>query len=93
MRDLRPGDKTWIVHGREEILVANVGGHFCAMDNVCSHSGGSLADGSLAGTIVRCPLHGWEYDVTTGCCTHIRDECLRTFPVVTEGEQLFVELP
>lgn len=84
---------TWITHGREEILVANIRGEFRAMDNVCSHSGGSLADGYLDGSIVMCPLHGWEYDVTTGCCLHIRDECLRTFPVVVQDGQIFVEVP
>ena len=83
---------TWVSHEREEILVANVEGTFRAMDNVCSHSGGALADGYLDGHIVMCPLHGWEYDITTGCCTHIRDECLRTFPVVVTDGEIFVEV-
>ena len=84
---------TWAQHGREEILVANAGGVLYAMDNVCSHSGGSLADGSLRQTVVSCPLHGWQYDLTTGCCIHIRDECLRTYPVVIQDGQILVELP
>lgn len=84
---------TWIPHGREEILVANVNGRRYAMDNICSHSGGSLADGWLEDTIVVCPLHGWEYNVTTGCCTHIRDECLRTYPVIVQDGDVFVEVP
>lgn len=75
------------------MLVANVAGRLWAMDNICSHSGGSLADGSLSGAVIRCPLHGWEYDVTTGCCTHIANECLRTFPVIVRDGQIFVELP
>ncbi len=83
---------TWIPHGRGEILVANVDDHLYAMDNICSHSGGSLADGYLEGTIVICPLHGWEYDVTSGCCTHIRDECLRTYAVVVQEGSIFVEV-
>jgi nitrite reductase/ring-hydroxylating ferredoxin subunit len=84
---------TWITHGREEILVANLGDRYCAMDNICSHSGGSLGDGWLEGNVVICPLHGWEYDVTTGCCTHIRDECLATFPVVLRDGDVCVEVP
>jgi nitrite reductase/ring-hydroxylating ferredoxin subunit len=84
---------TWIPHGREEILVANIGGRYYAMDNICSHSGGSLADGWLEDTTVVCPLHGWEYDVPSGCCTHITNECLRTFPVSVEDGHVFVEAP
>lgn len=82
----------WVRHGREEIMVANAGGRLYAIDNVCSHSGGSLADGYLRGTSVTCPLHSWEYDVTTGCCTHIENECLRTFPVFVENGQIYVEI-
>ena len=83
---------TWVRHGREEILVANVDGTLYAIDNVCSHSGGSLADGWLTGTTVICPLHTWQYDLVSGCCTHIRDECLRKYEVVVEGEDIFVEV-
>ena len=74
-------------------MVANLGGVYYAMDNVCSHSGGSLADGYLRGPRVVCPLHGWEYELSSGCCTHIPDECLRTFPVVRQDGQIYVELP
>jgi nitrite reductase/ring-hydroxylating ferredoxin subunit len=84
---------TWVPHGRGEIMVANVDGAYHAMDNICSHSGGSLADGYLDGAVVMCPLHGWEYDVTSGCCTHIRDECLPTFSVVVQDGEVFVEVP
>ena len=83
---------TWIAHGREEILVANVAGQFYAMDNVCSHSGGSLADGWLQDNTVICPLHTWQFDLTTGCCTHIRDECLRTYKVQVQDGQVMVEV-
>jgi len=91
--ELGPGAMTWIAHGREEILVANLAGRYYAMDNVCSHSGGSLADGWLEANTVICPLHGWEYDVTSGCCTHIANECLRTFPVVLQAGDIFVRVP
>jgi nitrite reductase/ring-hydroxylating ferredoxin subunit len=84
---------TWATHGREEVLVANVDGVYHAMDNVCPHSGGALADGWIKESIVMCPLHGWEFDVVTGCCTHIKDECLRTFPVVVQDDHIYVELP
>jgi nitrite reductase/ring-hydroxylating ferredoxin subunit len=91
--ELPPGQMIWIPQGRGEIMVANLGDEFRAMDNVCSHSGGSLADGWLEGTTVICPLHGWEYDVTSGCCTHITNECLQTFPVVVKDGDIYVAVP
>ncbi|MFA6098301.1 MAG: Rieske 2Fe-2S domain-containing protein [Patescibacteria group bacterium] len=52
--------------GDQEILVANVGGSFYAINNKCPHMGGSLADGKLDGSIVHCPRHGSMFDVKTG---------------------------
>lgn len=50
----------------KEILVANVAGTFYAMDNQCTHMGGSLASGKLNGSVVTCPKHGAMFDVKTG---------------------------
>jgi nitrite reductase/ring-hydroxylating ferredoxin subunit len=32
----------------------------------CPHLEGPLFEGSLAGSVITCPWHGWRYDVTTG---------------------------
>ena len=55
----------FMVQGRK-ILLANVAGQFYAMDAVCSHMQGDLSRGKLQGTIVTCPVHGSQYDVTNG---------------------------
>jgi nitrite reductase/ring-hydroxylating ferredoxin subunit len=49
------------------IAVANVGGHYYAFDDACTHEQCSLNEmGELAGTTVMCTCHGSEFDVTTG---------------------------
>jgi nitrite reductase/ring-hydroxylating ferredoxin subunit len=64
------------------IVVFNIGGEFFALANRCPHQGGSLCEGRLVGLIessepgqyrysrrgeiIRCPWHGWEFDVRTG---------------------------
>ena len=52
--------------GGERIAVANVGGSFHAFGNMCTHRQCFLALGVLEGTIVTCPCHGSQFDVTTG---------------------------
>ncbi len=37
-----------------------------AIDNTCTHAGGSLCDGTFEDGVVQCPLHGAKFDVTTG---------------------------
>ncbi|MBM3141572.1 MAG: Rieske (2Fe-2S) protein [Chloroflexi bacterium] len=57
--------KEVVVQGKE-ILLARVGGKYYATANRCPHFGGNLSRGSLEGTVVTCPLHGSQFDLTDG---------------------------
>ena len=48
------------------ILFVYINSKFYAMDGLCSHKQGDLSKGTLKGFIVRCPVHGSEFDVRTG---------------------------
>lgn len=52
--------------GERQVAVANVEGDLHAFDDLCTHQQCSLAEGDLDGTIVECPCHGSQFDVTTG---------------------------
>ena len=54
-----------IVAGRV-VALANVDGLFHAIDGLCPHQGGPLGTGTLCGTTLTCPWHGWQFDVVTG---------------------------
>ena len=49
-----------------QVALFNVDGTFYAIDNACSHVGGSLGEGSLEGDQVECPWHGARFNVKTG---------------------------
>ena len=49
-----------------EIAIANVNGKFYAIDDRCGHASARLSSGGLRGNIVTCPLHGAQFDVTSG---------------------------
>ena len=53
------------VNGRE-ILLARVGDKYYAADNRCPHMGGKLSQGRLEGTVITCPLHGSQFDLSDG---------------------------
>jgi nitrite reductase (NADH) small subunit len=53
------------VNGRW-VALFNVDGTYHAIDAICLHRGGPLAEGTLSQRIVTCPWHGWQFDVTTG---------------------------
>jgi nitrite reductase/ring-hydroxylating ferredoxin subunit len=77
------------VQGRQ-VAVFNVEGQFHAVDNVCEHQGGPLADGELDGCIVTCPWHGWTYDVTSGQSPDDPDTKVQPFAVKVEGDDVLI---
>jgi len=39
---------------------------YYAMDDLCTHDGGPLAEGTLEDHVIECPRHGARFDVRTG---------------------------
>jgi nitrite reductase/ring-hydroxylating ferredoxin subunit len=74
------------------VNVVNVGGHLYALDDTCTHSGCSLANGSLYGTTVTCACHGSQFDVTSGALLRgPARRAERSRLVQIHGEDLLVE--
>lgn len=90
--DCPPGSANeYVVEGRV-VAVFNVDGQLYALDGVCPHQGGPLGKGELAGTIVTCPWHGWQFDVTSGQHQLSPSICHPVVPVRIEGDQIEVDL-
>jgi nitrite reductase/ring-hydroxylating ferredoxin subunit len=79
--------------GGERIAVANVSGTLHAFDDTCTHLQCSLAEGELEGTVVTCPCHGSQFDVTSGeVLRGPAQEPVRSYAARLENEALQVEL-
>lgn len=75
---------SWHAFDLEEIsiLVFNLNGNFYAIQNVCTHDGGTLSEGHLEGDEIVCPRHGAHFCVRTGAVTQPPAyEDVTTFPV------------
>jgi len=64
--ELSPGQMKRVVVSGREILIARVGDRYYAADNRCPHMGGNLSQGTLDGTVVTCPRHGSQFDLSNG---------------------------
>jgi 3-phenylpropionate/trans-cinnamate dioxygenase ferredoxin subunit len=98
--DLAPGTMRAVEANGKLLLLANVDGRFWAMDAICSHKGGRLAEGNLQGVNVICPLHRSTYDVRTGkIVSNVKIPLigkasdLRVYNVTVEGEEVIVDVP
>jgi 3-phenylpropionate/trans-cinnamate dioxygenase ferredoxin subunit len=89
--ELAPGTMKRIdVRGRR-ILLANVEGRLCAVDDTCTHEDASLSTGVLKGELVKCPLHGSRFNVCTGkAMEEPAEENLRTYAVRLEGGRVLI---
>jgi nitrite reductase/ring-hydroxylating ferredoxin subunit len=82
LSELPPGDRRIITVGGRTIGVLNVDGALYALRNSCPHQGAPLCLGIVKGTtlarrpyeyeygreneIIKCPWHGWEFEIATG---------------------------
>jgi nitrite reductase/ring-hydroxylating ferredoxin subunit len=90
--DVPPGAMKLIKAGGSEVVVANVGGEFCAFGNICPHEGGPLAEGELDGDEVVCPWHYTRFDVRTGVAIEgVTDEPIPVYATRIDGDQILVE--
>ena len=80
--EVPPGGRKLVTVRGRPIAVFNLGGEYFGLLNRCPHQGGSLCEGlvtavvtadrpgqylmSRQGEIIRCPWHGWEFDIRTG---------------------------
>ena len=89
--ELRVGQMKLVRFGQNRIVVGRTERGYVAFDDRCTHRGGSLADGALAGDVVQCPWHGSQFDVHTGAVTHgPAQEGVRTYPIAVRDGRLWL---
>jgi nitrite reductase/ring-hydroxylating ferredoxin subunit len=110
VEDIPEGTRKLVTLRGREIAVFNLKGEYFALLNRCPHEGASLICGvmvglvesrepgdfiySRAGEMVRCPWHGWEYDIRTGqsyCDPH--DIKVKRYAVRVEPGERIVKGP
>ena len=101
------GERRLIEANGKSIGVFNTGKQVVAVLNICPHAYAPVCRGKVGGTtlpskagefvwgreneILRCPWHGWEFDLHSGQCLTDRRK-LKRFPVVIRDDRIFVEV-
>jgi len=91
--DFKAAKSKYLDLAGKEIALFHIEGTFYATDNFCPHRGGPLFRGHVEpGPSVRCPLHGWAFDIESGKCLNMPQAKISTFPVEIRGEEVFVQI-
>jgi len=66
IEELKSGTMKAVIAEGREILLARIGDKYYAVDGRCPHMKGNLSQGKLEGTVVTCPRHGSQFDISNG---------------------------
>ena len=108
--DIQPGGRLAVTVKGRPIVVFNIDGQFYGLLDRCPHQSASLSDGITAGIatsdgpgradcirageFIRCPWHGWEFDIRTGQSWCAPDSIkVRQFDVKVEPGAALVQGP
>ena len=64
--EVKAGERIVVEVNDHYIAIFNVDNRYYAIEDVCTHDDGPLAEGYLEGTTIECPRHGARFDITTG---------------------------
>jgi toluene monooxygenase system ferredoxin subunit len=90
--DLWSGEMRAVCVAGRRVLLVNLGGEVRAYEDRCRHRGFPLSDGRLTGCIVTCPVHGWQYDLTSGQGVNPESVKLLGYVVKIEGDDILVSV-
>ena len=77
----------------KKIALFNLQGSFYAIDDTCTHRGGPLCEGEVAGEEVTCPWHGAVYNIKTGAVLKPpAPQGVASYPVRVQGADVEVEV-
>ncbi|SFE52650.1 Rieske (2Fe-2S) protein [Alteribacillus iranensis] len=91
------------------VVVCTGDNEYHAIKNSCPHQGAELSEGRVGGTtvsqevgviqydkineVIRCPWHGFEFNVKTGCPLYPSDKTrIKTYDVQVEDENIVINL-
>ena len=75
------------------ISIFNIGGKYFAIYDTCPHKGTApLIKGTLDGIAIKCPNHGYRFDLKTGECNIDPALNTRVFPIKVEGTEILLSL-
>jgi 3-phenylpropionate/trans-cinnamate dioxygenase ferredoxin subunit len=99
--ELNARKKVRVMLGKNAVLIVEKDGVPYAVADRCPHMGASLFHGDYHNGIVKCKLHGAEFDIVNGTVVErphllflkMRTKTLETYPATVEKGKVFLELP
>lgn len=79
--------------GDTRVAVFHHEGRVFALNETCPHRGGPLHQGEIEDGVVRCPWHGWQFDLATGASPLNPRSRVAAYPARVADGRVSVTLP
>ena len=91
--EIKPNQIKQVSIDGKDIVVINIDGNYFAINDTCTHAGGSLSEGKVEGSIITCDWHGAQFDCKSGKLVKFpaKIDDLESYNVVIESDTIFVE--
>lgn len=74
----------------QEIVVLKQDDGYRAVDRWCPHEEGDLGEGMMYGKNIKCPVHGYIFDLTRGQCINQFTMSIAVYDVEVDGDDLLL---
>lgn len=99
--ELKARKKVRVMLGKAAVLLVEKDGKPYAVSDKCPHMGASLYQGDYADGVVKCKLHGAEFDIVNGTVlgkAHLLflkmpTRTLQTYSAEVENGKVFLDFP
>ena len=78
--------KAFTIDGVDVVLVQQAG-QPSVLEGVCPHAGHPFANSRVRGSNIRCDMHGYLFDLTSGACTYYTEGPCRALRVYDWEQQ------
>ena len=91
--DVSPGQVKVVQAKGQRLALANIGGVYFVVQDLCTHDNGPLGEGEVIDDTIECPRHGARFNVKTGQVVTLPAIVpVKTFPVRMAGDDILVEV-
>ncbi len=95
VEEIPSGTSYLVTFEGKEVAIFHIEGCFYAIGNRCPHRSGPLVRGrieTILGTLtVRCPIHGWLFDLNTGRSLTRSTASTPSYPVTCQDGLIYLK--
>jgi len=91
--EIPSGERKRIEIDGQRISIFNIDNTYYAINDTCPHKRTApLIRGKLDGIGIKCPNHGYRFDLVTGKCNIDSAFNTKVYPIKVEGSSILVDL-